>query len=91
MRVLVTGATGFLGSWVARELASRGHAVRVLVRPQSRLDNLRDVPCQRVVGDVTDAAAAERAVAVRDTLRWFLAHGDLEATTPALQALRGAP
>ncbi|HEU4381865.1 MAG TPA: NAD-dependent epimerase/dehydratase family protein [Anaeromyxobacteraceae bacterium] len=63
MRVLVTGATGFVGSWVARELVSRGHAVRVLVRPQSRLDNLRDVPCERVVGDITDAAAADRAVA----------------------------
>jgi dihydroflavonol-4-reductase len=63
MRVLVTGATGFVGAWVARELASRGHAIRVLVRPQSRLDNLQDVPCDRVVGDVTDPASAERAVA----------------------------
>lgn len=63
MRILVTGATGFLGSWVARELASRGHEVRALVRPRSRLDNLRDVACERVLGDITDAAAAERAVA----------------------------
>ncbi len=63
MKVLVTGASGFLGSWVARELASRGHAVRALVRRQSRLDNLGDIPCERVVGDITDAAAAERAVA----------------------------
>lgn len=63
MRVLVTGATGFVGAWVARELARRGHVVRVLVRPQSRLDNLEDVPCERVLGDVTDPASAERAVA----------------------------
>jgi dihydroflavonol-4-reductase len=63
MRVLVTGATGFLGSWVAREVASRGHQVRLLVRPQSRLDNVQDVPGERVLGDVTDAASLERAVA----------------------------
>jgi len=63
MRVLVTGATGLLGGWVARELASRGHAVRVLVRPRSRLDNLQDVPAERVLGDITDAASTQRAVA----------------------------
>jgi len=63
MRVLVTGGTGFLGAWVARELASRGHAVRVLVRPESRLDNLRDVPAEHVLGDITDLASVVRAVA----------------------------
>ena len=68
MKVLVTGATGFLGAWVARELASRGHAVRVLVRAQSRLDNLQDVPAERVLGDITDGASVERAVAGCDAV-----------------------
>ena len=35
MTVLVTGATGFLGSHVARLLAERGERVRALVRPES--------------------------------------------------------
>lgn len=62
MRVLVTGATGFVGSWMARELAARGHAVRVLLRPTSSLANLEGLPVERAVGDVTDLASVERAL-----------------------------
>ena len=41
MKVLLTGATGFLGRAVARRLAARGHALRVLARPtRSRLEGL---------------------------------------------------
>jgi len=63
MKVLVTGGTGFVGSWVARELASRGHALRLLVRPRSCLDNIRDIPEERSVGDITAAASVDRAIA----------------------------
>jgi len=67
MRVLLTGATGFLGRNVARCLAARGHALRVLARAGSRLAGLpADVELAR--GDVTDAtslrAAAEGCEAV---------------------------
>jgi len=68
MKVLVTGATGFLGSWVAREIAFRGHDLRLLVRPQSRMDNLEDVPGERVMGDITDATSVGRAVAGCDAV-----------------------
>ncbi len=62
MRILVTGATGLVGSAVARELASRGHAVRALLRPASRLDNLHGMSFERAAGDVLDRASVERAL-----------------------------
>ncbi|HZV92239.1 MAG TPA: hopanoid-associated sugar epimerase [Caldimonas sp.] len=50
--VLLTGATGFVGSAVARSLLAAGFHVRALVRATSRLDNLRGLDVERVVGDV---------------------------------------
>jgi len=60
---LVTGATGFVGSAVARLLAERGHRVRVLVRPASDRGNLEGLDAEPVVGDLTDTASLQRAVA----------------------------
>lgn len=54
MKVLVTGANGFLGSWVTRALADEGHEVYALVRPKADLSELNGVPCTFVHGDVTD-------------------------------------
>ncbi len=52
MLVFVTGATGFVGSHVARAFASQGARLRALVRPSSRLDNLKGVAAETVVGDL---------------------------------------
>ena len=60
---LVTGASGFVGSAVARVLAARGHRLRLMVRPTSRRDNLAGVDAEVVVGDLTDPASLARAVA----------------------------
>jgi dihydroflavonol-4-reductase len=60
---LVTGATGFVGSAVARALAARGHAVRVLARPGSDRRNLAGFAHSVAEGDLTDAASLARAVA----------------------------
>jgi NAD+-dependent farnesol dehydrogenase len=67
VRVLLTGGTGFLGRAVASRLAARGHALRVLARPASRLEGL-PAGVEVAPGDVTDApslrAAAEGCGAV---------------------------
>jgi len=61
MTSLVTGATGFVGSHVARLLAARGFRVRVLVRRSSRIDNLAGVDCEPVQGDLRDGESLRHA------------------------------
>lgn len=60
---LVTGATGFVGSAVARALATRGHALRLLVRRGSDRRNVEGLGAELVEGDLLDPASLARAVA----------------------------
>lgn len=62
MTTLVTGASGFVGSHVARQLVAAGYSVRILVRRSSRLDFLDDLAAERVEGDLRDAASIARAM-----------------------------
>ena len=62
MTTLVTGATGFLGNHVARQLVSAGHSVRLLVRSTSNLALLEGLNAERVVGDLQDMASLDRAM-----------------------------
>ncbi len=57
----MTGATGFVGSHVARLLAARGDDLRLSVRPESRLDNL-DFEHELVPCDILDRRAVRRAM-----------------------------
>jgi dihydroflavonol-4-reductase len=68
MKVLVTGATGFVGSAVVKELLARGHAVRALVRAKSKLANLEKLAIEKVEGDVLDEPSVKRAVDGCDAL-----------------------
>jgi dihydroflavonol-4-reductase len=65
---LVTGASGFVGSAVARVLISQGFRVRALVREQSPRRNVEGLPLELVTGDMADEAAMTRAA---DGARWL--------------------
>ena len=56
MTTLVTGAAGFLGSHVARQLVARGDDVRVLMRPSSTNRAIADLSLEYVTGDLRDPA-----------------------------------
>lgn len=101
MLVFVTGATGFVGSHVARVLAGRGADLRLLIRGSSDLRNIEDLKAERVVGDLRDAASIETAMAgcevvfhvaadyrlwVRDPESMYRAN--VEGTRAILQAAR---
>jgi dihydroflavonol-4-reductase len=60
-KVLVTGASGFVGSAVARALLARGCKVTALVRGSSPRTNLDGLPLDIAVGDMTDQASVEAA------------------------------
>src|ERR1700739_2080340 len=68
MLAFVTGATGFLGSHVARVLSEQGAELRLLVRPTSNLKNLQGLQAETATGDLRDVASLEKAMAGCDTV-----------------------
>jgi len=68
MLAFVTGATGFLGSHVARVLSDQGANLRLLVRPTSNLKNLQGLNAETATGDLRDAASLEKAISGCDTV-----------------------
>jgi nucleoside-diphosphate-sugar epimerase len=60
--VFLTGATGFIGSRLARQLAARGDRLRCLVRAGSDTADLERLGAELVVGELTDSATIERAL-----------------------------
>ncbi|MCS6807734.1 MAG: NAD-dependent epimerase/dehydratase family protein [Bacteroidota bacterium] len=68
MIVFVTGATGFVGSFVAEEFLRRGYTVRCLTRATSSLQWLEGLPVERAVGSLLDKNSLERAVSGVDVI-----------------------
>lgn len=60
MSILLTGATGYIGTSVLPRLLDEGHAVTALVRDETKAGLVRDAGATAVVGDATDAALASR-------------------------------
>ena len=83
MTVLVTGATGFVGSAVLRALLDAGQAVRALVRAGSDRRNLEGLDVEPVEGDLGDAASLARAVAGCEALYHVAADYRLWVPEPA--------
>lgn len=67
-KVVVTGANGFLGSWIVRRLVREGHDVRILVRPTSDLGELEGLQFEKVFGDVTDVESLKPAFQGAETV-----------------------
>ncbi len=101
MLAFLTGATGFVGSHVARTLVAQGADLRLLVRSSSDLRNIKELQAERVVGDLRDAKSLKRAVAgcdvvfhvaadyrlwVRDPEQMF--RSNVEGTKAILEAAR---
>src|SRR5437868_14659782 len=63
MLAFVTGATGFVGSHVARALAAQGADLRVLVRSGSDPRNIQELKADRVTGDLRDGASLKKGMA----------------------------
>jgi dihydroflavonol-4-reductase len=101
MKAFVTGATGFVGSHVARVLAEQGAELRLLVRSSSNPKNIEGLKAEHVVGDLRDPASLEKTMAgcdvvfhvaadyrlwIRDPEQMYRAN--VEGTRAILQAAR---
>ncbi|MFI5089883.1 MAG: hopanoid-associated sugar epimerase [Terriglobales bacterium] len=103
MKVFVTGATGFVGSHVARVLSQQGAELRLLVRAASRTENLEGLRAERVTGDLCDAEALRQGMSgcelvfhvAADYRLWApdpreIYRANVEGTRTVLEAARAA-
>lgn len=101
MKIVVTGANGFLGSWVTKALVAEKHDVYALVRPSSDLSDLEGIDVKFVHGDVTDPASLEKAfegadsvfhlagvVAYKKSQRALMERVNVEGTRNVIEACR---
>lgn len=82
MKIFLTGATGFVGNHVARELAATGADLRLLTRSTSNLKSLEGIRGDAVVGDLRNAESLRPAVAGCDAVMHVAADYRLWVTDP---------
>lgn len=61
-KTLITGATGFIGSAIARKLYESGRDIKILLRRETYLENLQGIEYEIARGDLTDLASLEAAM-----------------------------
>src|SRR3984885_1573441 len=83
MKAFVTGATGFLGSHVARVLGEQGADLRLLVRSTSNLRNLEGIKAEPATGDLRDSSSLEKGMSGCDTVFHVAADYRLWVRDPA--------
>ncbi|HEX8960917.1 MAG TPA: hopanoid-associated sugar epimerase [Geobacteraceae bacterium] len=83
MKVFITGATGFIGASLARELLREGYSVRALVRPGSDRRNLAGLDVELWEGDLRDRGSLELGIKGCDTLYHAAADYRLWTRRPA--------
>lgn len=88
MTILITGATGFVGSAVARRLLAEGERLRVLVRPAADRRNLNGLPLEIAEGDLLDPASL--AAAVKGCRALFHVAADYRLWVPDPERMRAA-
>lgn len=74
MRILITGATGFLGVHLCHRLVAERHQVRAFVRAQSDRNQLNGLQIEYAVGDITDVESLAQAVEDREIVIHAAAH-----------------
>jgi nucleoside-diphosphate-sugar epimerase len=68
IKVLVTGATGFVGTWIVEAWLAGGHDVRALVRDRQKAADILDPTVEVITGDATDPATMDRALEGQDVI-----------------------
>ena len=67
-KILVLGASGFVGSSLVKQLTTDGYMVRCLARTPEKLKNFADRGCEIIKGDIVDALSVEQALESMDAV-----------------------
>ena len=81
MKVLVTGATGFIGRHLVKALCNEGYAVRCLVRKSSKIEELEKLNVEMSFGDLFDLSSLEKAIKGVSII--FHTAGEVYSSNPA--------
>ena len=84
MKTLITGASGFIGSAVLRQLLAAGLPVRALIRAHGDTRNIDGLSVEIVYGDITDRPSLDRAMAGCSTLFHLAADYRLWVSDPRM-------